>query len=486
MADTLTSPFFQRLEELLCLHEFSAAVAMVGQADAPKGLSDDLAAVFKTAASNAMIFEEEFETLLPLLNWCVQQGADPFAWTSQMRNSVYEDALEHAWSTSGPSRPGRFSDAALLRWCWETPSAPALFEHSVTAQLEMDGAKCWFKSYSGRFLGSLSQLSGVAKNHVDWNRVWADGRSTVLMAVEMALNPLDLKRDENGKERYDGWEESFRGLRRLAKEIDPSSPEVASLFWLSEAWWLAMTGVADKRPYGTAGESRPAFWEKGNRAYGAFHKELQRRFPEDYRQRFEPEGRWAVWLQGRSGHGYQAAWTRITGWASALRGLENIQVGPPVRWASSESAQGLEGTSGKAVLHQLAVLQAAAPLLEGAGWQRGEKIPSAGDANQIWKAAWVGFAHHMATLTPQARQEVFSNPAVWWVAAPALENWFSVGITTELLQELVEQAPWPPPPTVRGLLEAHPPAEAIAAACRQRDLEVSLPAPARPRAMPRF
>lgn len=480
------SALMDRLDHHVAMREYEQAVALVQDTEGLAGLyGGDRDRAFRTVGAAASLSADDFQALLPLLEWFSQQGADPFGLPLDMSGSLYEMIVGDCWD----SRHRRASDSLMAQWCWQSPQAPALMEASLSEQLSLDAFRCSLRSYRGRQLGSLAQLEGAKANGFDWNKRWSNGSTGVLMAIEASINPLDFTRDEEGKQRHDEWIEAFRGLRRLAKVTAPDSREAAGLFWLGEAWKEGMAQVARSMPSSVGGGTglgeRAPFWDKGMRTYEAFQKTLKSQWPEAYRDPFSPVGPWAQWLQERAHQPRAVVWARVAVWASMVRLDPTLIRFTSKGGASEEDGVGLDSPAGQAVLHQVAVMKAAGPLLETMDWGAKSPMVASHPNNRVWGEAWESFAGRLAVLTPSARQALYRDPALWLIVLPALPRIASPHQDTRLC-ELVQSMQMPVAESWKQALTMHQPSPLFESLCRSLQLTQSLPEPVRARSPRRF
>ena len=480
------SSLLYRLDHHVSMQEYDQAVALLQRTQGLAGLSDgERDKAFRTVGAAASLSTDDFQALLPLLEWFSQQGADPFVLPLDMSDSLYEMIVGDCWD----SRHHRASDSLMAQWCWQSPQAPALTEASLSEQLSLDAFRCSLRSYRGRQLGSLAQIEGATANGFDWNKRWSNGSTGVLMAIEASINPLDFTRNEEGQQRHDEWVEAFRGLRRLAKVTTIDSPEAAGLFWLGEAWKEGMAQVARSMPASIGGGTelgdRARFWDVGLRTHGAFQKTLKSRWPEAYRDAFSPVGPWAQWLQERANQPRSVVWARVAVWASIVRLDPMVTRFTSKGGASEEEGVGLDSPAGQAVLRQLAVVKAAEPLLESVDWGAKSPMHASHLNNQVWGQAWESFAARLSVLTPSARQALYRDPALWLIVLPALPRIASPH-QDAMLCELVQSMQMPVTEGWKQALTMHQPSPLFESLCRSLQLAQSLPQAAPRRPSPRF
>lgn len=443
-----------------------------------------MAGVFRTAMAHASGGPGDFDTLRPLLEWFAAAGCDPFDLPPDLSPSSYQLALEDA-----SDRRKAATNSPLVLWCWSLPSAPALTEGAIFDQIAHDQFAHWIRSYEAQGLGSLSQLSRAREIGFDWNRVWENGKSNLLMAVEHAVNALDFTKGEDGNQRFDDWIESFRGLRRLAKEVSLDSPDVAALFWVGEAWVLAAGEVENSLPR-TPDRSPADFYVNALKAYGAFQKELKSRWPEAFEKRFSSESPWGQWLQDRAGTSHEVMWTRVANWASAVRITAIKRTLPFISFsemgASEDEGMGWNGEARQALEHSLAVFSTATPLFRSQDWQANSPLRGNSHNNHMLRDVWEVFADVVKRLKPSARQTVFEHPAVWMAVLPGVAR-IDAPDRDSMLLELVQRARAPEDKADLAMLETHSRSTLLQTLARSARLSQRLPEAAGPRrGGPRF
>ncbi len=407
------------IEQKLVDRDLASALSMVPldsvlATDVP---TEKLAAVFGVALSLASVQPETFPQLRPFLDWCLNCGADPFDLSDRSSSSVtrYAEACEFAALTN--TRP---EDAVVVRWCLQSKCSMEWQEPSLDDQVEYDLMLGWLMSHKGKGLGSLPQIENARCGQIDWNRSWANGKTTLLIAIEEAIDAGDFQKDFSGQNRYaTEWVEAFRGLRRLAKEVPADSSDVAALFWVSQAWALtseqSFHNLASK-----TGDRVPSKEEKtAQSALNMLLKELASRWPKAYRARFDPDGPWSIWLRQRASTSHEILWGRIAGVAGALETWRQVSQ-QDYRSAATEAGLPLDSALGTALHRQLQVAEIATPVLESLPWEDGSPMRRSCSSNTLLGQAWSAFTRGLNHLSPTARQKLLEHPGIYGLALPGL------------------------------------------------------------------